>query len=127
MKNVAVLLLRAACLLAVCLCPAVAYDKNEGQDPKRPAVDGKKPDGENPKDKKKPDEKKPEGKKPDEKKPDGEKKPEVKPSLIGTVKAVAKDGMSFTLQPAPTKKDEKPAATVVVRLGKGTKINNGKE
>src|SRR5262245_41787682 len=116
MKNWAVLLLRAACLLAVCLCPALAYDKPEGQDPKKPAVD-KKPDGD-----KKPD--KPDAKKPEEKKPDGEK-PETKPSLVGTVKALAKDGLSFTLEPAPTKADKKPAA-VTVRIGKGTKITNGK-
>ena len=66
-----------------------------------------------------------EDKKPDVKKPEEVKKPEKKPPLVGTVKALSDDGQSFTLQPAPTKKNEKPPA-IDIRLGKGAKITTGK-
>src|SRR6478672_8538059 len=106
MKNGTVLLGRAAvaaaCLLAVWLCPSAASDKGEPPAFADPKPDARKPD-----------------KKPDVEKPD---KPDVKkPPLVGIVKALADDGKSFTLQPAPTKKNEQPDP-IEVRIGKGTKI-----
>jgi hypothetical protein len=57
-----------------------------------------------------------------------EKTPEksAPPALVGTVKAVAADGKSFTLQPLPNEKNKEPAA-VTVPIGETTKIIPGKE
>src|SRR4051812_21400810 len=62
-----------------------------------------------------------------DKKPDSDKKPDIikKPPLVGTVKALADDGKSFTLLPPKTKKGEQPDP-VEIQLGKGTKITTGK-
>jgi Protein of unknown function (DUF1549)/Protein of unknown function (DUF1553) len=82
--------------------------------------DGKKPPPED----RKPTEKKPEDKKPDDTKP-VEKKPEARnPDRVGTVKALAADGKSFTLQPAPTKKNKEPAA-IEIQINKATTITLG--
>src|SRR5262249_5100497 len=75
---------------------------------------------------KKPGEKKPDDKKPEDPKP-GEKKPEIRnPDRVGTVKAVAADGKSFTLLPAPTEKNKEPAP-VEIQITEGTKIVADKE
>src|SRR5262249_51827335 len=76
----------------------------------------------------KPGDKKPGDKKPEEKKPDpGEKKPvERKPNRVGTVKAVATDGKSFTLLPAPNEKNKEPAP-IEIQIADGAKITNGNE
>src|SRR5262249_48286685 len=72
--------------------------------------------------------KKPNEKKPDEKKPEPrEKKPGVRtPERVGTVKALAADGKSFTLQPAPTEKNKEPAP-IEIQIRQGAKIMAGKE
>src|SRR5262249_1853350 len=72
--------------------------------------------------------KKPNKKKPDEKKPEpGEKKPDVRtPERVGTVKALAADGKSFTLQPAPTEKNKDPAP-IEIQIREDAKIMAGKE
>src|SRR5262245_8424170 len=119
MKNGAVLLVPAslvvAGLLLACLGPAAASVQVEPtpgnlvgkyehlrvlrlvEDAHQSFISDSKPD-----EVKKPDD----IKKPDvEKKPDEVKKPEIKkPSVIGTITALAEDGKSFTLKPEPTKK-----------------------
>jgi hypothetical protein len=77
---------------------------------------------------KKPGDNKPEDKKPAEKKPEpGEKKPVVRtPDRVGTVKGLAADGKSFTLQPAPTEKNKEPAP-IEIRISEGAKILAGNE
>ncbi|HJZ91423.1 MAG TPA: DUF1549 domain-containing protein [Gemmataceae bacterium] len=62
----------------------------------------------------------------DDKPTQGEKKPAVRmPDRLGTVKALAADGKSFTLQPAPTVKNKEPAP-IEIQLHKEAKIMAGK-
>src|SRR5262249_30555443 len=46
-------------------------------------------------------------------------------ALVGTIKALAADGKSFTLQPAPTEKDKEPAP-IDIQIGEGAAITEGK-
>jgi hypothetical protein len=56
-----------------------------------------------------------------------EKKPEkAAPALVGTVKALAADGKSFTVLAVPTEKGKEPT-TIEVRISERTTITNGKE
>jgi hypothetical protein len=54
-------------------------------------------------------------------KPSADKAP-----IVGTIKKLADDGKSFTLQPAPNKKNEQPDP-IEVRIGDNTKLVTGKE
>jgi hypothetical protein len=66
-------------------------------------------------------EKKPGGNKPET----GDKRTDRKPDRVGTIKALAGDGRSFTLQPAATAKNRAPAA-IDLQIGEGAMITGGK-
>jgi ferric-dicitrate binding protein FerR (iron transport regulator) len=53
------------------------------------------------------------------------KPPAKKPALSGTIKALARDGQSFTLELPPKMKGDQPT-TIDIMLGKEAKITNGK-
>ena len=83
--------------------------------------DGKKP-AVKPEPGAKPGDKKPDGGKPEP----GDKKVADKPALVGTVKAIATDGKSFTLVLPPNEKTREPRP-VEIQLTERTKITDGKE
>jgi hypothetical protein len=86
-------------------------------------------DGKKPVVKLEPGDAKPGDKRPDGGKPEpGDKKPDggTKPALVGTVKAVAADGKSFTLVLPPSEKVREPRP-VEIQFTERTKITDGKE
>jgi hypothetical protein len=56
----------------------------------------------------------------------GEKRNLDEPNCAGTVQAVSSEGESFTVQPAPTKKNQQPAP-IDLRINDKTRISEGKK